>query len=61
MDSWRRGPRFSHMTAALSISDLSTFKAFAHQLADAAGQVILPYFRRAMSIDNKHAGGGFDP
>jgi myo-inositol-1(or 4)-monophosphatase len=49
------------MTAALSISDLSTFKAFAHQLADAAGQVILPYFRRAMSIDNKHAGGGFDP
>lgn len=49
------------MTAALSISDLITFKAFANQLADAAGQVILPHFRQAVSIDNKHDGGGFDP
>lgn len=49
------------MTAALSISDITTFKVFANQLADEAGQVILPYFRRAVSIDNKHDGGGFDP
>ena len=49
------------MTAALSISELSTFKSFANQLADEAGKVILPYFRRPVSIDNKHDGKGFDP
>ena len=49
------------MTAALSISELSTFMSFAHQLADEAGKVILPYFRRPVSIDNKHDGKGFDP
>lgn len=49
------------MTAALSISDLAALRAFAHALADAAGQVILPYFRRDMAIANKHDDGGFDP
>ena len=32
----------------------------AHALADLSGQVIRPYFRRAMAIDNK-AAQGFDP
>ena len=32
----------------------------AHALADLSGQVILPYFRRPMAIDNK-AAQGFDP
>lgn len=49
------------MTAALSISDLDQFKAFAHRLADAAGQVTLPYFRQSLSVENKHQDGGFDP
>jgi histidinol phosphatase-like enzyme (inositol monophosphatase family) len=40
-----------------AISDLN----LAHLLADAAGRVILPYFRQAgLSADNKQA-GGFDP
>lgn len=34
----------------------------AHLLADAAREVILPYFRSdRLSTDNKHASGGFDP
>lgn len=35
--------------------------AFAHQLADASGAAILPYFRRAIRVDNKAADGAFDP
>ncbi len=35
--------------------------ATAHDLADAAGTRILPYFRKALAIENKHASGGFDP
>ena len=34
--------------------------AFAHRLADAAGDVIRPYFRANHGIDNKRT-GGFDP
>ena len=49
------------MTAALSVSELNTLSTFACELADAAGQVILPYFRRPLSIDNKQTAGGFDP
>ena len=49
------------MTAALSVSELNSLSTFACELADAAGQVILPYFRRPLSIDNKQTAGGFDP
>jgi myo-inositol-1(or 4)-monophosphatase len=36
--------------------------AFAHRLADAAGDVIRPYFRARIDVSNKHqAPGGFDP
>jgi histidinol phosphatase-like enzyme (inositol monophosphatase family) len=35
--------------------------AVAHDLADAAGKRILPYFRKTLTIENKHASGGFDP
>jgi histidinol phosphatase-like enzyme (inositol monophosphatase family) len=40
--------------------DLETELAFAHRLADAAGAVILPYFRQAPDVENK-ASAGFDP
>ncbi len=33
----------------------------AHALADAAGQRILPYFRKALRVENKEQGAGFDP
>jgi myo-inositol-1(or 4)-monophosphatase len=35
--------------------------AFAHVLADLAGATILPYFRRRLTVENKHGGVGFDP
>ncbi len=35
--------------------------AAAHDLADAAGAQILPYFRKRMAVENKHRGRGFDP
>ena len=33
----------------------------AHALADAAGAKILPHFRKAMAVENKDHGQGFDP
>jgi histidinol phosphatase-like enzyme (inositol monophosphatase family) len=44
--------------AAVSAPELL---AAAHALADAAGARILPYFRKALTVENKHASGGFDP
>jgi myo-inositol-1(or 4)-monophosphatase len=35
--------------------------AFAHKLADAAGAVIRPYFRRRIDVTDKAAGAAFDP
>ena len=35
--------------------------SFANRLADAAGAVILPYFRRPLSVTDKGAAGLFDP
>jgi myo-inositol-1(or 4)-monophosphatase len=36
--------------------------AFAHRLADAAGAVIRPYFRKRLDVVNKHSAAGFfDP
>lgn len=34
---------------------------FAHELADRSGEVILPYFRTRMGIDNKAGDDAFDP
>jgi myo-inositol-1(or 4)-monophosphatase len=34
---------------------------FAHELADLSAAAILPHFRRAISVDNKARGSGFDP
>jgi myo-inositol-1(or 4)-monophosphatase len=33
----------------------------AHDLADASGKAILKHFRTPLTVDNKAAGGGFDP
>jgi histidinol phosphatase-like enzyme (inositol monophosphatase family) len=46
--------------AAPSPSELSSWVAFAHELADAAGAVILPHFRAQLAVDNKDA-AAFDP
>lgn len=35
--------------------------AAAHELADASGPAILPYFRRQLAVDNKAADGSYDP
>lgn len=37
------------------------FSAFVDELATAAGAAILPFFRTALSIENKNASGSFDP
>jgi myo-inositol-1(or 4)-monophosphatase len=47
--------------AKSSASAHQDFLAIAHEMADSAGAAILPHFRRRMRIDNKAAGGGFDP
>lgn len=35
--------------------------AFAHRLAGASAEAILPYFRKAIRVDNKAGAGAFDP
>ncbi|MGE0386401.1 MAG: histidinol-phosphatase [Gammaproteobacteria bacterium] len=37
------------------------FAQFAHRLAEAAGAVILPYFRARLQVDSKGDGRNFDP
>jgi myo-inositol-1(or 4)-monophosphatase len=37
------------------------FSAFVDELASVAGETILPFFRTALSVENKSRGGGFDP
>lgn len=37
------------------------FSAFVDELATASGAAILPFFRTALSIENKNAAGSFDP
>lgn len=44
-----------------SESEAAAYLEFACRLADEAGARILPYFRRALTVDNKSASGGFDP
>lgn len=48
-------------TPRLSDSQARELLAFAFELADAAGAVILPRFRQPMAVDNKLDGEGFDP
>ncbi|MBI1212793.1 MAG: histidinol-phosphatase [Alphaproteobacteria bacterium] len=45
----------------LSIGELQDLAAFAEELADVAGQAILPYFRKPIDVDNKLGAAGFDP
>jgi myo-inositol-1(or 4)-monophosphatase len=41
--------------------DLAARLGFAHRLADAAGDVIRPYFRASTAVTNKGSAGIFDP
>jgi histidinol-phosphatase len=48
----------------MSARNRPDFKAlldFAHELADLAGTVIRPYFRKSLSVANKAESGDFDP
>ncbi|WP_262691840.1 histidinol-phosphatase [Kordiimonas aestuarii] len=49
------------MTSAISDQEIKTLKAFALELADAAAEVTLGYFKTPISIDDKDKGAGFDP
>ena len=40
---------------------LPTLVAFMHDLADASGAVVLPYFRKAINVENKAGAGAYDP
>ena len=42
-------------------SPYAAYIAFAHELADAAAAVTIPQFRNLKDVDNKLAGGDFDP
>ena len=37
------------------------FSAFVDQLADTAGEAILPFFRTSLAVEDKSRGGAFDP
>jgi myo-inositol-1(or 4)-monophosphatase len=37
------------------------FAAFVDQLATVSGETIMPFFRTTLAVENKKAGGGFDP
>lgn len=41
--------------------ELQQLLAVAHELADASGAAVMPYFRAGISIENKARGDGFDP
>ena len=43
------------------MSDAAALLPLAHRLADAAGGAIRPYFRTALTADDKNQGGSFDP
>ena len=49
------------MTPDLPGQEIETLKAFALELADAAAEVTLSYFKKPISIDDKDKGAGFDP
>ena len=45
----------------MNASQRAEFLDFACQLAERAGESILPHFRQSPAIDNKKAGDGYDP
>ena len=47
--------------ANLKPAELEELARFAEELADLAGAVILPHFRKPIAIDNKLGDAGFDP
>jgi len=49
------------MTASSAAIRLPELLAEAHVLADVAGAKILPQFRKALKVENKDRGTGFDP
>lgn len=53
--------RTSRPTSRRSAPGLASLTTFAHDLADRSGAAILPHFRRTLAVENKAAGGGFDP
>jgi myo-inositol-1(or 4)-monophosphatase len=52
--TWGTGRKTPSMTAV-------DFGSFVEELAAKSGEVILPFFRTSLSIDNKSKLGGFDP
>jgi histidinol-phosphatase len=46
---------------ALGDREISEYVAFARHLGELAGRAILPYFRAALDVENKAAGGHYDP
>ncbi len=51
----------STLPESLSGVSVETLKSFACELADAAAEVTLKYFRQKVDIDNKLGDSGFDP
>lgn len=43
------------------VATISSLLSFAHQLADRSGEVIRPYFRQNLAVDNKAGLQAFDP
>jgi myo-inositol-1(or 4)-monophosphatase len=48
-------------TARNATLPTKTFVGFAHELADISGDVILPYFRKPLTVRNKAGPAAFDP
>jgi histidinol phosphatase-like enzyme (inositol monophosphatase family) len=44
-----------------SSDEVAALVGFAHELADAAGAVILPHFRSQLAVENKAGAAAFDP
>lgn len=49
------------MAARIKTDEFATFLNLAHDLADASAPVTLRHFRKRPAVDNKAAGGAFDP
>jgi histidinol phosphatase-like enzyme (inositol monophosphatase family) len=49
------------MVTKISRAEFADLLDCAHDLADRAGQAILPHFRKSLQVDNKAEAGKFDP
>jgi len=49
------------VSGALPAAEFQAIVRVAHELADISGPVILKHFRKAVPVENKAAGGAFDP